>query len=188
MEIDTRLAMGKAENRRQLARPLANILTISDIRNEYFLILIFSFGKLFLILRPLIRNQSTIMLEPIKIESTAETPYVELDKEQGIFKFEGKSLPEDVIKFYGPIQNWFSEYCANPNPETEINFNLEYFNSSTARIIVKMLIGVESLVASGKYKVHISWQYKENDEVMLDRGMELKSVLNIPFDMIEVSC
>lgn len=125
------------------------------------------------------------MLEPLIIESTADTPRVELDKENGIFKFEGKSLPEDVIKFYGPIQNWFSEYCANPNQETQIHFNLEYFNSSTARIIVKILIGVESLVSSGASDVHISWHYRENDEVMQDRGMELKSVLNIPFDLIE---
>ncbi len=125
------------------------------------------------------------MLEPLIIESTAETPYVELDKENGVFKFEGKSLPEDVIKFYGPIQNWFSEYCANPNTETHIHFNLEYFNSSTARIIVKILIGVEPLIANGVSNVHISWHYRENDEVMQDRGMELKSVLNIPFDLIE---
>lgn len=127
------------------------------------------------------------MLEPLLIESTSDTPLVHLDKEQGIFRFEGKSLPEDVIKFYGPIQNWFCEYCANPNPDTEINFNLEYFNSSTARIIVKILIGVESLVTSKASNVLISWQYRENDEVMMDRGMELKSVLNIPFEFVEVS-
>ncbi|MCQ2253065.1 MAG: DUF1987 domain-containing protein [Bacteroidales bacterium] len=127
------------------------------------------------------------MIETYLIESTNETPKVELDKANGVFKFEGKSLPEDVIKFYGPIQNWFAEYCDDPNPETEIVFNLEYFNSSTARIIVKILIATEAIHVAGKSKVHVSWYYRENDEVMQDRGMELKSVLNIPFDMLETS-
>lgn len=127
------------------------------------------------------------MLERIILEPTHDTPGVELNKEGGIFRFEGKSLPEDVIKFYGPIQKWFADYCADPNPETDIVFNLEYFNSSTARIIVKILIATEAIHVSGKSKVHVSWYYRENDEVMQDRGMELKSVLNIPFDMKETN-
>ncbi len=125
------------------------------------------------------------MLEPILLEAHSDTPLVELDKEKGIFRFEGRSLPEDVIKFYTPIQNWFAEYCANPNKETAIHFNLEYFNSSTARIIVKMLIGLEEVRQKGDSAVSITWHYRTNDEVMLERGMELKSVLDIPFEMVE---
>ncbi|MBR3712346.1 MAG: SiaC family regulatory phosphoprotein, partial [Bacteroidales bacterium] len=45
------------------------------------------------------------MLEPIIIEATSDTPRVELNKEKGIFRFEGKSLPEDVIKFFSPVQS-----------------------------------------------------------------------------------
>jgi len=119
------------------------------------------------------------------LEGSSDTPLVELDKDNGIFRFEGRSLPEDVIKFYAPIQNWFADYCASPNKETVIHFNLEYFNSSTARIIVKMLIGLEEIRQKGMSEVSISWHYRERDEVMLERGMELKSVLDIPFDMIE---
>jgi hypothetical protein len=122
------------------------------------------------------------MLEPILIEQTSDTPRVELDKERGVFMFEGKSLPEDVIKFYGPVQEWFQRYGDNPNPETEIAFNLDYFNSSSARILVKILIGLEALNGV-KSSVHITWYYSENDEVMLERGLELKSVLKLPFDV-----
>lgn len=124
------------------------------------------------------------MLEPITIEATSDTPRVELDKEKGIFKFEGKSLPEDVIKFFSPVQDWFGQYYGDPNPDTDIEFRLDYFNSSTARVIVKILIASEPL--HGKTtNMHITWYYKENDEVMRDRGAELQSVLNIPFDIIE---
>lgn len=122
------------------------------------------------------------MQESIYIEPAGDTPGVILDKESGVFKFFGRSLPEDVNKFYGSIQKWFIEYCKNPNPTTEITFNLDYFNSSTARILVKILIETEN-IHNNKSKVHVSWFYNRKDYVMHDRGNELKSVLNIPFDL-----
>ncbi|MBQ5452619.1 MAG: DUF1987 domain-containing protein, partial [Bacteroidales bacterium] len=96
------------------------------------------------------------MLEPILIQQTSDTPRVELDKERGVFEFSGKSLPEDVIKFFSPVQEWFSRYSEDPNPETEISFHLDYFNSSSARVIVKILIGLEAINGS-KSNVHVTW-------------------------------
>ena len=80
------------------------------------------------------------MLEPINIAATIDTPAIILDKSTGEMSFSGRSLPEDVLKIYQPVQDWFKEYCQDPNPETEIVFNLDYYNSSTSRIIVKLLI------------------------------------------------
>ncbi|MCQ2974803.1 MAG: DUF1987 domain-containing protein [Bacteroidales bacterium] len=124
------------------------------------------------------------MLKKIHIEPSIDTPTIILDKDKGELSFSGRSLPEDVYKLYTPIQEWFKEYCLDPNPETEIKFNLEYFNSSTARIIVKILIETEK-IHDKTSRVHITWYYNTNDEVMYDRGMELKSVLKIPFDIVE---
>lgn len=123
-------------------------------------------------------------MKTISIAPADNTPGVVLSKESGVFSFFGKSLPEDVNKFYTPIQDWFREYCQNPNPKTEISFNLDYFNSSTARIIVKLLIETEN-IHNKQSDVHVTWFYKSGDEVMHDRGCELQSVLKIPFDLKE---
>lgn len=124
------------------------------------------------------------MLEPINIAATIDTPAIILDKSTGEMSFSGRSLPEDVLKIYQPVQDWFKEYCQDPNPETEIVFNLDYYNSSTSRIIVKLLIETEK-IHNNTSKVHILWYYRANDEVMKNRGLELKSVVNLPFDMVE---
>ena len=124
------------------------------------------------------------MLEPINIAATIDTPAIVLDKSTGEMSFSGRSLPEDVLKIYQPVQNWFKEYCQDPNPETEIVFNLDYYNSSTSRIIVKLLIETEK-IHKNTSNVHILWFYRANDEVMKNRGLELKSVVNLPFDMVE---
>lgn len=122
------------------------------------------------------------MLEPIKFEATPETPEVILDKGNNIFEFNGRSLPEDVNKFYQPIKDWIKNYINEPNQNTLIKFNLDYFNSSSARILVKILIDFEKLQETGK-EVKIKWFYKENDDVMEDRGEEIKSIIRIPFEM-----
>jgi len=123
-------------------------------------------------------------MQIINIEQTNETPGVILDKDKATFSFFGRSLPEDVNGFYAQIQDWFLQYCLEPLKETEISFSLDYFNSSSARKIVKMLIETEK-IHNVTSKIHVSWFYKKGDEIMQERGMELQSVLNIPFDLIE---
>jgi len=112
------------------------------------------------------------------------TPYVELDANNGVFKIAGKSFPEDVLLFYTPIRNWISEYCDNPNEQTEFIFDLEYFNSATARIIIKILLNLEEIMNMNK-SIHVFWHYKKGDEVMRERGEEIKSVILLPFELIE---
>ncbi|MBP5369437.1 MAG: SiaC family regulatory phosphoprotein, partial [Bacteroidales bacterium] len=46
------------------------------------------------------------MLEPINIAATIDTPAIILDKSTGEMSFSGRSLPEDVLKIYQPVQNW----------------------------------------------------------------------------------
>jgi len=125
------------------------------------------------------------MLEAIKFEPTNETPGVVLDKENSIFEFKGRSLPEDVNKFYGPVKEWLKQYTKEPNKQTKIVFNLDYFNSSSARVLVKILVEMEAIAEKG-YDVSVDWYYKENDDVMEDRGDEIKSVLRIPFNLVKI--
>lgn len=121
-------------------------------------------------------------MEQIKIEATKITPAVKLNKETGEFEIIGRSLPEDVIKFYGKIRSWIKEYCKNPNPSTEFKFQLDYFNSSSARLIVKILIDLETILQTGN-DIKVIWYHQEDDEVIKNRGQEIKSVVLLPFEV-----
>jgi len=123
------------------------------------------------------------MINSLSIKPTNETPKVVLDAQNNIFELTGRSLPEDANKFFSPIKEWMVEYVKSPNPSTEIVFNLDYFNSSSARLIVKILIELEQLIEKG-FKVNIIWKYKANDEVMYDRGEEIQTVLKLPFEFV----
>ncbi len=76
-----------------------------------------------------------------------------------------------------------SSYIKNPNEKTEIDFYLEYFNTSTAKQIAKLLIFFEKL--SSKSKVLVRWHYDKDDIDMFDSGARYSKLININFEFIE---
>ena len=72
----------------------------------------------------------------IKIPATEITPFIILDKENGVFQIAGKCLPEDVKSFFNPVIEWFEDYLQNPNDETVIELDFEYFNTASSKMIL----------------------------------------------------
>jgi hypothetical protein len=124
------------------------------------------------------------MLEPLIIERSKNNPEVVFNKAENILKISGRSIVEDPNKFYMPIYEWLEAYVADPNPETEFKFDLEYFNSSSARQVMKLIMVLEKLHTEGK-KVKVLWLFEQGDEMAQERGMEIKAVSKLPFDIVE---
>ena len=122
------------------------------------------------------------MEEAINIEETEDEPKVVLDKINNVFEISGRSLPEDTTKFYNPIREWVEKYVKYPNLVTEFLFKLEYFNSSSAKQIVNILVNLEQIHKTGK-EIKVIWYYNKNDELMEARGKEIGGVVDIPFEL-----
>lgn len=123
-------------------------------------------------------------MKPIVIDPTEETPKVVLDKGQGVFEIAGNSLPEDVLEFYNPILNWFTEYTSNPNPSTSLSFNLEYYNTSSSKIFIRIFEKMRDLHRHG-HAVEIQWHFFEDDDDMLEAGEDYAENLKLPFTLIK---
>ena len=122
------------------------------------------------------------MNQPLILPPTVDNPGVNLDPQQNTFEISGKSLPEDARMFYDPIIEWFENYSKDPNEKTIFNIKLNYFNSSSARKITELLSILEKIKEDGK-ETRIIWFYKSYDDIMKERGEEVKMVLDIPFDL-----
>ncbi len=122
------------------------------------------------------------MLKPIKLRETEDLPLVILDAENEIFRVTGRVLPEDGNVFFEPILKWIASYVEKPNKSTEFFFQLDYYNSSTARMLAKMIAELEHILTTGN-DVKVIWLYNEDDEVIEERGEELKSISDLPFEM-----
>ena len=49
-------------------------------------------------------------MENYKIDSTENTPLIELDHNSHTLLFQGDSRPENVQQFYTPVLNWLEDY------------------------------------------------------------------------------
>lgn len=125
-------------------------------------------------------------METIKIQGTDDTPTVILDKENGVFEFSGRSLPEDVNAFYEPILDWLSDYSEESNDHTVVTFKLVYFNTASSKLILDILLKFEEIGENGS-EVLIKWFYPEDDEDMEEAGEEYADIVEIPFEQIPYS-
>lgn len=123
------------------------------------------------------------LMESFTAFATEITPKVELDKDRGIFLIEGKSLPEDVKVFYSPIIEWFDRYIQEPNPETIITLDFEYFNTASSKMILIILSKIREIQKHGN-RVSVVWKYPQYDVELEEAGEEFSELLNIPFTFI----
>ena len=111
------------------------------------------------------------------IEKTYDTPEIMLNQKDGIFEIAGRSLPEDAVGFYNPVIDWISEYAKSPNPATELTLKLEYCNSASSKLILKVLQTLAPIKGT-----KVVWYSPEEDEELEEDGRELSQDVNIPFE------
>jgi len=123
-------------------------------------------------------------MEAISIKGTAKTPTVEFNAENGKVEIKGRSIPENSIEFYKPLVDWLDTYATSPKEQTEVNIQLEYFNTSSSKCILDVFKKLENIHKEG-HDVKINWFFEEDDEDMLEAGEDYQSIIKIPFKMIE---
>lgn len=116
-------------------------------------------------------------MEILNLEGTADTPKIILDKGNQIFEISGRSLPEDSAEFYKPVIEWIANYAKQPNSSTGFVFKLEYFNTSSSKLILDVLSALEDIEG-----MKIEWCYMEDDEDMEEAGKEFAELVEIPFE------
>ena len=124
-------------------------------------------------------------MDSISIEGTPKTPTVNFSADNGTVEIKGRSIPENSIEFYKPLVDWLEEYLNSPKEKTEVNIQLEYFNTSSSKCILDVFKKLEAIYKSGN-DVIINWYYEEDDEDMLEAGEDYQSIIKIPFKMIEI--
>ena len=124
------------------------------------------------------------MMTPLVIEKGNSTLGVTLDKENNKFLFEGRSIPENTVEFFRPILTWLDEYKESPNEDTTVNMDFVYFNTSTAKLLLDVLL-VFDKINNAEKNVKIIWHYMEEDTDIQEAGEEYASMVGVPFEYIE---
>ena len=124
-------------------------------------------------------------METISIEGTPKTPTINFNMEKGVLEIKGRSIPENSIEFYKPLVDWLEKYAMKPQAKTDVNIQLEYFNTSSSKCILDVFKKLEAIHKGGNDMV-INWHYEVDDEDMLEAGEDYQAIINVPFKMIEI--
>jgi hypothetical protein len=118
------------------------------------------------------------------IKETEDTPAVTIDYEAGIFEISGKSLPEDSVGFYIPVDSALRKYIDNPKPKTTINLRLTYLNSSSQKRILE-LVSLFRDLSEKDMDLKINWYYSKDDEDMFEEGKDFVRLISLPVNIIQ---
>ncbi len=131
-------------------------------------------------------------MEKLIIEPSQNTPKVDFDPVKNQFLFSGESRPENVRNFYMPVLEWLESYTnevvtqntKSKSVTRQFHFDFEYFNSTSAKYILDIFKTLGTLHSEG-LSMEVFWHYEEDDEDMLEVGIEMSRMSKLPFEYIK---
>jgi hypothetical protein len=121
------------------------------------------------------------------IPAKERTPEVDFRFGEHHLSMKGEAYPEDAAAFFGPLLRSLAEYCATVQDQAlRVAFQLDYFNTSSAKALMNMIQLLESAARTGT-PVELRWHYQKDDEVMREFGEDFATELeHVDFQLIEV--
>jgi len=107
----------------------------------------------------------------LTIEPTSSTPAVQF-REDGRLLIEGRSLPENVMKFYTPLIEWASKLTIQV---VKMDINLEYLNSASSKKLLELLKAFDT--NSHITTFIVNWHYEADDDDSLESGQIFEDLL-----------
>ncbi len=125
-------------------------------------------------------------MDNINVEAGERSPKIFCDWEKGSMEIIGESYPENVTEFYGPILSSMENYLeANKNKNFLCIFELLYFNSSSAKVLMRIFDMFEDFSGSNGHKIKVLWRVDQEDDNMRELGEEFaEDIENISFEIV----
>jgi len=121
----------------------------------------------------------------INIKPTRKTPSILFNESEKRLIIEGRSILENPARFYKPLIAKLKDCYNRPIGKLEIDFKLEYFNTTSSIVILQVLKHIYSLHNSNS-EIIINWYYDEDDEDLLEVGQDYSELLNFPFNLVSI--
>lgn len=116
-------------------------------------------------------------MDNLVIAATERSPAVDFDFAAGVLSLKGESYPEDASQVFGPIFAALETFLEQGEGRTlRFDFELIYFNSSSAKALMNMFQLLDRAAARGTTIV-VNWFYAPDDETMKEFGEDFSEDL-----------
>jgi hypothetical protein len=126
------------------------------------------------------------MIDLVVNQSNRSLPDIHFNATSGNLSISGRCVTENALTLFTPLITWLDEFVANRPSSVTLDINIEYLNSSSVMWMAKIVRNVDALRAQGS-SVSITWHYEEDDEDMMDTGLNIKDTFGIDMELIPES-
>lgn len=122
-------------------------------------------------------------MEQINIKGNNVKPTINCDAVKGLIEIKGKStIANPLTEIYNSVFDWLEKYQENYQPETVVNIQLEYFNTSSSKCLLDIFKMLQTIhLENEDANVTINWYYEKDDEDMLEAGQDYQDMVKMPF-------
>lgn len=125
-------------------------------------------------------------MKKYEVAATPKTPQVLFDPKSGEFLLKGRSVHENSDKFFTPLFDLLDTYSNAPAARTVAVFELEYFNTSSAKYVLDIIKKLEE-ISHGGYVVAVRWVYESGDLDMEEAGRDYADLVEMEFSVEALS-
>lgn len=124
------------------------------------------------------------IMENLLIQKSEKTPQIEFNS-SGELRISGRSIPENPTAFFSPALTWLNNFERTHPKELIMHVNLEYFNTSSSKVMLNMFKQLEHMFAMG-VDAKIYWYHAEDDEDIAEAGRSYEFLCKVPFRFVEM--
>ena len=125
-------------------------------------------------------------LKDLHIGPTDNTPEMIL-KSEGSILIRGRGLIINNFTFYEDVSEWVTDYVRSPAEITRVILSFEYLNSYSFSFVAAILKTLKTVLRGENGRLSVSWYLEEEDEDILERGLHLSHVTDLPMNFIKVA-
>jgi len=117
-------------------------------------------------------------------QKAASTPYVLIDEAKGYMRMEGRSFHENVVEFFKEVNTWLDGYLISDFGAFTFDCEMNYFNSSTVKLLHNMLMKMEQYAGAEK-KITVNWITTESNDIIIECGEDFaEDVSRLEFNLV----
>jgi len=122
------------------------------------------------------------MENKIIVRKTKISPEMILDKETCQATIVGESCPENAPEFFKPLLI-FVDSCLKEKNKIHLEFDLDYFNTTSAKLFIDLFDSLEMYYSSGS-DCYVKWICRNNDYDLIEAGEDLLRNSMFKYDVI----
>ena len=117
-------------------------------------------------------------------EQTQRTPYVEISSKACIIR--GECYPENISEWSEPVLEALEVAMKLENASFEVQIELYYFNSSSAKFLFDFFEYLEVTAEAGR-DIAVRWLYRAEDDTMLEAGEDFQEDLETcTYELVQI--